>query len=200
MEEFAHLRKLAAKKRDTAIAAARADYKQAVARITDLKRSLGGKSRKAAKSPLRPMCDLLYEVLPRDRLFTIDEAYELLQQTQPGRYFHLPTVRGEFTDLNRRGVIRRVRRGSGPRVLWAHADFHQPATEFGARNLLSVAQQVLRERGPMRAIELVVYLQSRGYRPDTDPRVLTRSATETMRRNPETFTCGADRRWAVGAE
>jgi hypothetical protein len=196
MNEFDYLREMAAKKRDRAIAAAREEYNVAVARIKDLKRSLGGLSRKASRRTLRPVVESLESVLPRDRLFTVDEAYQLLNESDPKRYFHLPTVRQLFAVLNREGKVKRVRRAASL-VYWAVAEYEEVESVYGARTLASIAEEVLREQGPMRAIEIVVYIQSRNYRTDTNPRVLTRSLSSTMSHFPETFKYGLDKRWSV---
>ena len=175
---------------------AKADYREASQRINALQQQLAGATRKASRKTLRPVREILPDVLPRDRLFTVGEAYQLLCATDPKRYFHLPSVRHIFAMMNQRGEVRRVRR-TAQQVYWAVPEFKEIESEYGAQTLRSIAEQVLRKRGPMRVTEIVVVIQSKGYRPDADPRVLARSLGTTMSHCPERFSYGKDGRWGV---
>ncbi len=197
MDEYLRLRKLAAAKRDKAIAEARSEYREAVKRIRELRCRLGGESRNASKTVYKPLAEILPGLLPRDRLFTIDDAYELLKCTDTKRYFHLPSVRQQFTVMHTMGLIRRVQLAGGSRVLWAVPEFTTPATEFGALNIAAVAERILRERGPMTALEIVLHAQARGYRPEADPRTVTQSLRCSMCKRSDRFRYGKDKRWAV---
>jgi hypothetical protein len=197
MDEYSRLRQLAANKRDKAIAAARSDYRESVKRIRELRSHLYGSSRKAARTIHKPISELLPDLLPRDRLFTIDDAHELLKLTDPGRYFHLPTVRQQFTEMHTMGLIRRVQRAGGPRILWAVPEFDAPETEFGALGISAVAERILRECGPLTAMEIVVRAQARNYRPEADPRAVTNSLRCSMCKRSDRFSYGKDKRWRL---
>jgi hypothetical protein len=90
MDSFEHLRKQAVEKRDSAIQLARAEYRQSLAKIKQLERYLG--TRRPRQLKARPLTELICDVMPRDRLFTIGELVELLDVAEPARVFRPPTV------------------------------------------------------------------------------------------------------------
>jgi hypothetical protein len=64
--------------------------------------------------------------------------------------------------------------------------------------LTEIAEQVLRERGPMSPVEVVVMLQVQGYRADANPRRMVAALKNSVRRYSGRFTVGGDGRWSVG--
>ena len=102
------------------------------------------KRKKNGKTFAQPLRELVPSLCPKDRLFTIDDVFVLLQQSDPKRYFHRPSVRTQFTDMHSRGQIKRIRRaGSRLRItaqlaetrtghsVWAERYDRQPAASPG---------------------------------------------------------------------
>ena len=167
MSYFEQLRMAAIERRDMALAAARLEYQQSLAKIKQLERTFGAKR---PKSTQRPMSALICQCLPRDRTFTIDELLGLLELAEPGRMFNPSSVRTYFHILERQGAVRRVRREGSRFILWAVKSYQTPTTRYGAMNMRQVCESLLREKGPLMVAELIVTMQSRGYRADADRR------------------------------
>jgi hypothetical protein len=87
------LRQQAATKRNLAIQEARADYGHATKLIDELASCLTPQfSRRRQQFRKRPsILDLIIDVLPKQKPFTILDIMELLQATDPGRRFQDPT-------------------------------------------------------------------------------------------------------------
>jgi hypothetical protein len=69
MSEFQQLREAAAKKRDTAIKAAKLEYSETIQKIAELETILKGerRPRPESRSGIAKLADLIYSVLPDDR-------------------------------------------------------------------------------------------------------------------------------------
>jgi hypothetical protein len=63
--------------------------------------------------------------------------------------------------------------------------------------LTNIAEQVLRERGPMTPTELVVMLQEQGYRATADPRRMVAALRNSVQRYAGRFSVALDGRWSV---
>ncbi|MCI0379107.1 MAG: hypothetical protein L0215_15975 [Gemmataceae bacterium] len=196
MDAYETLRKQAAQKRDALIKAARAEFRQSLRRIRELQLQLGGTAPKAIQTKPKPIIEMIADLAPRDRTFTLAEVVALLNQAEPNRKYHVPTIRTFFQRLEKQGMIRRVRRANG-NVLWAAAGCRTPDTLYGAQSLTEVAADVLRASGPLRVAELLVAIRERGYRADADPHKLLTSLVSDLKRNPGRFRRDKAGRWSV---
>lgn len=196
MDAYDTLRKQAVEKRDTAIVAARAEYRRSLQQIDDLCHSLGGDAPKPSKSKAQPVLELICALIP-DRAFTVGEMVEMLRDAAPDRTFNVPTIRTFFPRLAEQGIIRKVSRSVGGQVLWAAADSDVDENPYRAMPMTDMAEQVLRECGPMRLHELVVAMQESGYRPDAEPRRLAASFRWSAKNSPDRFSRGEDGRWVT---
>lgn len=194
MSPFDALRKQAVEKRDTAIVAARAEYRQSLQQIENLCHSLGGDAPRPSKSKARPILELICALIP-DRAFTVGEMVEMLRDAHSDRTFNVPTIRTFFPRLAEQGIIRKVSRSVGGQVLWAAVGADVDENPFRAMPMTDMAEQVLRECGPLRLHELVVAMQDRGYRPDAEPRRLAASLRWSAKNSQDRFTRGEDGRW-----
>jgi hypothetical protein len=168
------LREQAATKRDDAIKAARDEFTQTLRLIDDLGERLFYDHRSAADKPAkRPIIDLIVDAMPKSRPFQLREVLAKLRKAYPKRNFHEPTIRTLFKRLSDQGLIRKLSKGDRGFILWAASQC--PVADGGPLatcSLPDVAEQVLRESGPLRAVEVILAVHERGYRPDADQRAL----------------------------
>lgn len=198
MDAYDDLRKQARDKRDRAILAARAEYETALAAIRSLKAKLTGETLRkrpggAVVPKQRPIIDLICDVLPADRTFTVAEIRDRLHAIEPSRVFR--SLKPLLHKLKSEGVIRPVSREGRGRVQWEYVAPRQSVIPFAALALTDAAEVVLRDAGPLRTTDLAVALQQRGYRADADPRVLVDSLGKALKRCVGRFAYGDGRRW-----
>lgn len=197
MDPYAAIQRQAAKKRDAAIARARDEYRETCQRIYNLRESLG--IAEVPKAPkLKPIIELIQELIPRDQPFTFADMLRLLRDAEPGRVFFDPSIRSMLALLNKRGVVRKVGTDQRGRVLWAASDAKIEESEFGQAALVDVAEAMLQKHGPMMPAELVVCIRETGYRADADPHATMAAVRQLLRRYTARFKRGEDGRWSVG--
>jgi hypothetical protein len=184
MDAFEALRHQAAQKRDAIIKAARAEFWRTAQAITVLRYRLDRNTPKRSGPKPKALMALLCETIPRDRLFTIAEVIELLAEADPERHIHVRTIRPYFQRMEKKGLVRPIRRGPNG-IVWAAADCPVTPDPHGTRTLPEVAADTLREFGPLTAVELVLALQARGYRTDANPRTLYAAIKTSLRRNKQ---------------
>jgi hypothetical protein len=197
MDAIRLLRQRAADKRDKAVKAARDEFRKTARLLDELQDRVGTAPeppRRRQNQP-RPIVELIAAVIPKDRTFTLSDVLGLLQAAEPGRQFHIPSVRSLFPDLVKAGTIRKVRRAANGCVHWAAAECEVQDTPIAALSIADAAAVVLEESGPLSAAEIVVSLKERGYRPDADPRVLLSTLRYSFKRNRGRFDRGEDGRW-----
>jgi hypothetical protein len=198
MDPFKILRQQAATKRDAAVKAARAEYRNSCRLIDELAQSLPVKPATVRRRNGRqPIIELIADVMPKDKAFTIRDIMEGLRLAHPLREFHEPTVRTFFSRLIEQGMIRKLRKGDRGFILWAAAG--SQLADDGPLSALSIAdatETVLRSRGPLKATELVVAIQEQGYRSGANPRKLLNSLKQAYKRNGHRFAIAADGKWA----
>ena len=188
MDAIKVLRQRAADKRDRAIKAARADFRNAVRLLDQLAQSVGPEPPPARRrNGPRPIMELMESVIPRDKPFTLGELVAALQAAEPDRAFHVPSVRTLMPDLVKAGAIRKVRRAAGGHVYWAHPECRVDDGPIAALSIADATALVLDECGPLTAAEIVVNLKERGYRTDADPRTLLTTLRYAFKRNREKF-------------
>ncbi len=193
------LQQQAATKRDEAIRQARLEYTQTLRLIDDLGERLFYERRSAAnRGRKRPITDLIIEAMPKSRPFQLREVLAKLRKSDPKRTFHEPTIRTLFKRLSDQGRILKVSKAARGYVLWAASECPpMDPGPFAALSLSDIAEQVLRESGPLRAVEVVLAVQEKGYRPDADQRSLLNNLSQAFKRNGHRFAVGTDGRWSA---
>jgi hypothetical protein len=186
MDSYEALRRQAVEKRDSIINAAKRDCRLTIRRIKELQRQMGPVVIRRRKKSHKPIWVLIRDLIPKDRMFTIGDVVELMQEAEPDRSFNVPTINVEFRRLEKQGLVRRVRRVVG-NVLWAATEANVPDTPYGAKPIADVAESVLRDRGPLTTAELSVAIQGRGFRSDLTPRQLYDSLLIALRRGRDRF-------------
>lgn len=193
MDVYDALRRQAEQRCNEICRDARRDCRQVIAWIKQLQKRLEPPVSTAAQKR-RFMHDTLAELMPKDREFSLAEMMRLARDALPGRRINKDTLRSNFGYLESIGVAKRTR-WHNRRVLWAVAGFDVPRTKFGVRTIVDVAAEVLRDSGPMNAVELLVTMRERGYRPDGDPRKMLGSLSDTLRRSRKFKRDG--KRWGL---
>jgi hypothetical protein len=197
MDAYTELRCKAAQKRDKIIQRARADYHDLIREIDKLRSRLDPNAPAVKPKAKRTMIELVCDLMPRDKAFTFADIRQVLSEAEPGRKFNEMSIRTILPKLEAQGIIRRVSKNQSGRVEWAVAGITIPESPYGAMALTDIAEQVLRERGPMTPVELVVMLQEQGYRADADPRRMVAALKNSVRRYPGRFVVKTDGRWAA---
>lgn len=197
MDAIKVLRQRAAAKRDKALKDARHEFQKTCRLLDMLEAAVGPEPppAKRRKRLWRPIIDVLAEVIPKDRTFTVDEAVELLRQAQPEREFNADSVRTLFPEMAKAGLVRKVRRAAAGHVHWAAAGSEVVDEPIAAMNIADATELALSEAGPLTATEIVVGLKERGYRPDADPRTLLSTFRYAMKRNRGRFQRDDSGRW-----
>jgi hypothetical protein len=192
------LQQQAATKRDEAIKAARTEFTQTLRLIDDLGERLFYERRRIAnRSPKRPIIDLIVEAMPKKRPFQLREVLTKLRKAQPKRNFHEPTIRTLFKRLSDQGRILKHSKGERGFILWVASECPvDVAGPMAALSLSDVAEQVLREAGPLRAVEVVLAVQERGYRPGADRHSLLNNLSQAFKRNGHRFVIDTNGRWS----
>jgi len=198
MDAIKLLRQRAADKRDKAVKAARDEFRKTARLLDELQDRVGKplEPPRRHKNQPRPIVELIASLIPKDRTFTLSDVLGLLQEAEPGRQFHVPTVRTLFPDLVKAGTIRKVRRAANGCVHWAAAECEVEDEPIAAMSIADAAAVVLEESGPLTAVEIVVSLKERGYRADADPRMLLRTLQYSFKRNRGRFVRDGSR-WAT---
>lgn len=192
MNPFEMLRRQAEQRRNEIYREARWECRKIVTWINQLEKKLADVPK--PKGPRKSVNALICELMPTDREFTVGDILKLLQDAEPKRRFDMKTVRSQFQYLESTGKVRRTRKASG-RVLWAVPSLVVAKTPFGVRTAASVAEEVLRECGPMATLELLVEMRERGYRADQHPRKMLATVQGILYRNKQFRREG--KRWAV---
>jgi len=159
MNPFSTLQKQAARKRDAVILRARNEYRDTCQRIANLRDTLGEPGSPPKPEKLKPIIDLMQELIPRDRTFTFADMLNWLRDAEPDRVFFDPSIRSMLAVLDKRGVLRRVSTNQQGRVLWAAADAEIEESPFGRAALVDVAEAMLQKHGPLKPAELVVAIR-----------------------------------------
>ena len=111
MNAYKQLREIAAKKRDDAIALARAEYKTSIKEIGKLEIRL--QPRQARKPRAKPpakirMVDVIYDNLPTDRAFSYADVVAIIE-TIPTVSYKASSINVTLSRLLKAGDIKRVR-------------------------------------------------------------------------------------------
>jgi hypothetical protein len=75
--------------------------------------------------------------------------------------------------------------------------FYSAEVPIAKMTLIAAAERILSEGKPLRMPELVIELQQRGVRPDTDPRKITVSLRSAFNYHRHRFICDRFHRWTL---
>jgi hypothetical protein len=196
MDAYEQIRIEARDKRDRAIKSARAEYQSALRRINELRRQLTGEAPVVQPKRDGQMTRRIMELLPTEGTFTICDFVEKMHADSIGRHYAANSIRSAFVILKRTGVARQVGRRNG-HVLWAAQAANVDASPFGGATLADIAEQLIRELGPMRVREIVVVMKERGHRQHEKDRDTASAVLRAINRFSGRFVKQADGRWAV---
>ena len=193
MDAFKTLRREAAEKRDRAIANARQDFDETIVQIEELEKSL--------QEPVvfhrhkLPIVALIREVMPRDREFVLDELIGLMRAADTSRKYQKASVSAMLRRLCNEGEVTRTQKGGGSRaVKYIAAECVRPPYEFEGMSQVGIAELILREKGePMTMTAIVVEMFERGFRTESDKRVVSHSIEACMRKAPTRFRKAGDK-------
>jgi hypothetical protein len=199
-QPYEELRRQAAAKRDKIIQHAKQEYRVAVRRIRALHQLVTGEAYPAIRPPRRArdrtLADMLVEVLPKNRPFTVADACELVYADPLGCKYKETSIRAQFPVLAGRGLIHKIGRRSG-HVLWARNECEVDVCPFGSLTLPEIAEQLIAEHGPMRMMEIVVRMKERGYRPQEPNQTTYNILRRSMTRISGRFVRDEAGRWAT---
>lgn len=179
--------------RDRAMQSARSEYAVAIRRINDLRRQLTGAAPLADARGDGSMIRRIVELLPPGA-FTINDMIQAMHADSVGRHFAANSIRTSFSKLLSMGKVQRVGRRNG-QVLWAAQGAKVEACPFGGATMAQIAEQLIRERGPMHITEMVVAMRERGYRPAEKPSQTSAVMRRAMTRFSGRFAKEKDGRW-----
>jgi hypothetical protein len=199
MDALEQLRKQAAQTRDDAIKAAREEYQRNLKTIAELGLRLGHRVKTTRGTPAkRIIADLIVDYMPKDRPFSLRDVVAILRKACPGRQFQEATIRTTFQRLIDENRVRKVRKADHGFMLWAAPEC--PIEDDGPMATMSLpdaAAHVLRERGPMRPVEIVLAVQELGYRADGNRRTMLVGLSQALKRHSGRFSLGVDGRWST---
>jgi hypothetical protein len=168
MQAFTDIRRKAIEKRDRAIAQARREYAETLARIAALEQDVLGRD----PSNHKTISSCINRVLPSDREFTVIDVLAGLEGLDPGRVWRRRSVDSHIFRLIERGVVRRVRKSRGTEpAIYARVGLKLPKRPFENKTLPEAIAEVLGEKA-MTPAEIAVALLDAGYETVQTPRSL----------------------------
>jgi hypothetical protein len=196
MDAFELLRKQAADKMDKAIKVAQDEYKTQVARINELRASLGFGDPTCLRTRPR-IGDMLAKHYPSDRPFTIDDILPTVVAAYPKMRFLRASVRNAMQHHKEAGIIRRVAKDAGGYTIWAVSELAVTEKPFGTMSFADVIAEVLVGSKGMRQAELGVAMKELGFRPDDEPAAFVRQISKALYANTRRFKRSDDGKWSL---
>ena len=169
MDAFETLRRQAVERRDTAIKDARKKCQEVIRWVDQLERQLVPPAPTKPEQKRQALCDILCGLMPTDREFTTAELFALAKKAHPHRRLSLQKVRLSLRYLEEYDRVRRTRLIDA-KIQWASPGFIGRVKTWKAETCAKAAEKVLRERGPMRVLDLLIAIRECGFRADDDPR------------------------------
>jgi len=195
MAPFYELRKLASDRRDQAIEAAKAEYREALKSIAAIERQLAVETPAKYQERRPSLADAIVSLVPHDRTFGLDDICGWLSKADPSRTFTRGSITSNLYVLVKRGVIKRVRYASGNQcAAYAVPSFNcdgPPST------ILDIAEAVLREAGQsMTATEIMVTMIESGFESEIGPKRAMSSLLRGMSKRTSRFMRNGQK-WSV---
>lgn len=172
-ESFKALRDVAAAKRDATIKAAKLEYNETIQKIAELESRLRGQRRPRPNArPGRPkLADHVYDAMPDDRAFSLDDLLGTLNERHPERTWIKQSVNVAVNRFLKAGAIKRVRfAGHKTTALFALPDVDVQE----AKTMLDWAKEVYGWE-TMKPVEIMVKMTEMGYEMDVPPNEAVRS-------------------------
>lgn len=164
MNHIASLRVVAAEKRDRAIAKAKQDYKETIAKLDAVALALLD----AVTSEECRISHRIESLIPRSEAFSVRQIMEGLEQMDPTRRWDGVVVRQHLTYLRRRGIIKRVRRASTKTpAMYVRTQEGIEASPDRDRPLIEILKSVATK--PMTTTEFAVAATEAGYQTQQTP-------------------------------
>lgn len=183
MDNFKQLREIAAKKRDDAIKAAKTEFNETSQKIAELETRLKTKRmpRPNARAGRPKLADLVYEAMPDDRTFTLDDLLGVLNANHPERKWIKQSVNVAVNRFLKAGAIKRIAFAGHKRK----AEFALPDTPFEpVKTMLDWARDV-EGWETMQPVELMVRMTELGYELEVPPKDAVKSLErEILKSNP----------------
>jgi len=195
MDAFETLRRQAIERRNESINEARRKCQEVLRWIDQLEGRLVPPQPTKSEQKRQAVCDLITEVMPKDRDFTTAELFTLVRQMYPNRRLTLGNVRSSLAYMEECDRIRRSRLVDA-KIHWCGPDFVQATKTWNAATCAKVAEKVLRERGPLRLIDLLVAVREAGFRAGDDPRKVRNALNKSLCTNPGRFRRDG-KRWGL---
>lgn len=182
MDAFETLRRQAVERRNTAIKDARKKCQEIIRWVDRLERQLVPPPPTNPEQKRAALCDILCGLMPTDREFTTAELFALAKKAHPYRRLSLDKVRASLNYLEENDRVRR-RRLVDATVMWSGPEYVEQVRTWNAPTCAKVAEKVLRERGPMRSLDLLVAIMESGFRADDDPRKVKSALSRALSAN-----------------
>jgi hypothetical protein len=194
---YAILRQQAVAKMDKAIKEARDEYRETLYKINALQDELVANRPRAGKLKTQgSIFALVIKHIPTDRPFTASELCDMLEAVYPDRPIKKQTVKSGLHKLGERGIIRRISKEKDGFIIWAHHECGVTAPAWAAMPMSKVIAEALKAR-PMRIAEVVIAVQSLGYRENDDPSELLRTVRKALYNNPRKFARNEAEQWSL---
>ena len=171
-ESFKELREIAAKKRDKAIKTIKAEYNETIQKIAEVEARLREPRKRPNARPGKPrIADKIFEALPTDKTFTLNDVMGTLKASHPDRKWNRQSVYVVINRLMKQGAIKQISRAGHKRAaVYALAD-----TPFEpAKTMLDWAKEV-EGWETMKPVELMVKMTEAGYEMEVAPPDAVRS-------------------------
>jgi len=201
MDPYLTLRQQAAIKRDEAMAHARRVYRDDIDAIEKLEKRIPPTTAQRAKVDFKRglnTVDLMQSLIPPDQPFQLADMLRWLYEVRKGEKFREASVRTYLSRLAGRGVIRKLYKTGSNGAMWISTGSTVTTGGIETMSLPEVVELILKESGqPMRVVEIVVTMHSKGFREKSSPVTLARSVRDMFKRYPGRFAEGEKGRWAT---
>ena len=187
MNTYQQLRKIAAKKRDDAIKAAKLEYNETIQKIAELETRLKiqRRPRPDARAGRLRLADHVYDAIPDDRTFTLNDLIGTLKASHPDRKWIKQSVNVAVNRFLKAGAIKRIAHAGHKRAAvfaFPHID------EQGAKTLADWAIEVLESHGePLKPVEVLVRMTENGFELPSPPNEIVRSLKREMVKKQQIF-------------
>jgi hypothetical protein len=195
MDAFETLRRQAVTRRDELINEARRHCRETLRWLEQVERRLTPPKPTLPEQKRQAVCDLISEVMPKDRDFTTADLFALVTQAFPQRRLTVNNVRSSLGYMEDTDRVRRSRLVDA-KIHWCAPDYVPHAKTWNAETCATVAAKVLRERGPLRLMDLLVAVREAGFRSGDDPRKVRNALNKSLCTNPGRFKRDG-KRWGV---
>jgi hypothetical protein len=195
MDAFETLRRQAIVRREAAIDEARRKCQEIIRWVNKLEKQLVPPPPSKPEQKREAFCDALLRLMPKDREFTTVELFHVARKALPQRRLSVEKVRSSLAYLEESDRVRRIRLVNAT-IQWGGPWFVEKTKQWVQPTCAKEAEKVLRERGPLRILDLLVAIREAGFRADDDPRKVQSALARALCMNPR-FKKVEGRRWGL---